>query len=495
MNFTKELNLLLKSRYPILYISTFEEERVEYLICKKIKENTNKIIYTWNFIDGYKNYIENPKFASKNPLQALELIENLKINTETIFILKDFHKFLFDIAICRKIKNLLSLLKKQSKTIIIISSEIEIPKELRYIITTLEFVLPTPNQIKSELLRLENLIQKKFEKKFLELLITSCQGLSIEKIRRVLTKSIVQYGSLNHKAIPLIYNEKRILINETKILEFFISKISFDDIGGVEILKNWLIARKECFTKKAKLYGLPSPRGLLLIGIQGTGKSLTAKAIANEWNLPLLKLDIGKIFAGIVGESENRIREIIQLTEALQPCVLWIDEIDKGFQEQTKTADAGTTTRVFGTFISWLSEKTSNVFIIATANNFFSLPLELIRKGRFDEIFFISLPNLNERKKIFEVILKRLRKSNKKLFDFEKLAKNAVGFSGAEIEQAIIEGMCTAFDEKREFTENDIENGLKSIIPLSKIHSEKLIENQNLVLSGKIRLASEIEKK
>jgi SpoVK/Ycf46/Vps4 family AAA+-type ATPase len=186
---------------------------------------------------------------------------------------------------------------------------------------------------------------------------------------------------------------------------------------------------------------------------------------------------------------------MIQLAEALEPCVLWIDEIDKGFQEQNKTLDSGTTNRVLGTFITWLSEKKSNVFIVATANNFYSLPLELIRKGRFDEIFFIGLPSLIERKKIFEVILQRLRKSNKRLFDLETLAKKSIGFSGAEIEQAIIEGMFIAFNDKREFTNNDILSGLNYIIPLSKINNQKLIENQNLALSGQIRLASEIEKK
>ena len=495
MKFIKELNLLLKARYPIIYISSLEEERIEYLIFKSIKEYNDKSIYSWNFIDGYKNFLPNPKFAAKNPLQALEFIETFKISNGTIFILKDFHKFLFDISVSRKIKNLISILTTQSKNIIIISSEIEIPKELRENITLLEFLLPTTKEIKAELIRLQNVIKKEFKVEFLEILIRSCQGLSIEKIRRTLTKSIIQYGSINYKTINLIFFEKKLLINQTQILEFCETKNYFKDIGGIENLKIWLTYRKESFTNKARLYGLPSPRGLLLIGIQGTGKSLTAKAIANEWSLPLLKLDIGKLFAGIVGESETRIRQMIQLAEALEPCVLWIDEIDKGFQEQNRTLDSGTTNRVLGTFITWLSEKKSNVFVIATANNFYSLPLELIRKGRFDEIFFIGLPTLIERKKIFEVILQRLRNSNKNLFDLEKLSKKSIGFSGAEIEQAIIEGMFIAFNEKREFTDNDIATGLNYIIPLSKINNQKLIENQNLAISGQIRLASELEKK
>jgi SpoVK/Ycf46/Vps4 family AAA+-type ATPase len=343
------------------------------------------------------------------------------------------------------------------------------------------------------LIRLFKSIKKEYDNEFLEKMIRSCQGLSLEKIRRALSKSIAQFGSINANTIDLILNEKKQIISQTKILEFYNAKNYFKDIGGLENLKNWLKNRKESFSDKARIYGLPAPRGLLLIGIQGTGKSLTAKAIANEWKLPLLKLDIGRLFGGIVGESENRIRQMIQLSEALSPCVLWIDEIDKAFGEQTKSIDGGTTNRVLATFITWLSEKESNVFIVATANNFNMLPLEIIRKGRFDEIFYLGLPNKDEREKIFEVILKRLRPAYKNQFDIKVFSQKSIGFSGAEIEQAIIEGMHLAFNEKREFTNLDIIKGLEYIIPLSKIDSEKLKQSQNFASSGRIRLASEIE--
>ena len=244
------------------------------------------------------------------------------------------------------------------------------------------------------------------------------------------------------------------------------------------------------FSEKAKLYGLPTPRGLLLAGIQGTGKSLTAKAIANEWKLPLLKFDIGRVFGGIVGESESRIRLMIQLAEALSPCVLWVDEIDKAFSEETKNGDSGTTSRVLGTFITWLSENQAQVFVVATANNFSVLPLEIIRKGRFDEIFFVGLPTLNEREKIFKVFLERLRPGKINKFQVEKLSKESEGFSGAEIEQAIIEGMHIAFNEKREFTNDDVLSGLKQIIPLSQIDPQRINQMQKWALSGRIRLAS-----
>jgi len=491
MLFSKELNLLLKARYPIIYISTFEEDRLEYTIRKTIKTNSNKAIYTWDFVEGYKTNINNPRFAAKNPLQALELVEKLTPDTPAIFILKDFNKFLSDISVSRKIRNLLNILKTQPKSLIILATEIEIPTELYDLITIIEFKLPTSQEIKTELLRLFNSLGKNYDSEFLEILIRACQGLSIEKIRRALSKSIAKYGSINTETINLILIEKRQIISQTKILEFQETKSQFKDIGGLENLKKWLRNRKDSFGEKAKLYGLPAPRGLLLAGIQGTGKSLTAKAIANEWKLPLLRLDIGKLFGGIVGESENRTRQMIELAEALAPCVLWIDEIDKAFAEQNKNNDSGTTNRVLSTFIIWLSEKISQVFVVATANNFSVLPLEIIRKGRFDEIFFIGLPVISERKKIFEVLLLRIRPKNIKSFNLDILAIKSSGFCGSEIEQAIIEGMHYAFNEKREFTEDDILLGIKQIIPISQIEPERIKQIQNWVLSGRIRLASE----
>jgi ATP-dependent 26S proteasome regulatory subunit len=490
MTFSKELNLLLKARYPVLYISTFEEDRVEYTIRKAIKSTSNKAIYTWDFVEGYKTNPNNPRFASKNPLQALELVEKLTADTPAIFILKDFNKFLTDISISRKLRNLVRILKTQPKSLIIVATELEIPKELSDLITVLDFTLPNSTEIKNELLRLFESLNKTVEPDFLEVLIRACQGLSIEKIRRALSKSIAQYGTINEATINLVLVEKRQIISQTEILEFQGTTSQFTDIGGLETLKKWLATRKESFSEKAKLYGLPAPRGLLLAGIQGTGKSLTAKAIANEWQLPLLRLDIGRLFGGIVGESESRVRQMIQLSEALAPCVLWIDEIDKAFSEQTKDGDSGTTNRVLGTFITWLSEKRSQVFIVATANNFSVLPLEIIRKGRFDEIFFVGLPILNERQQIFNVFLNRLRPNQLGDFDLALLAKKSEGFSGAEIEQAIVEGMLIAFNEKREFNTADIVGGLKQIIPLSQIEPERTKQLQDWAISGRVRLAA-----
>jgi AAA+ superfamily predicted ATPase len=409
MAFTEEFNLLLKARYPILYISSLEEDRVEYTIRKCVKKTGNKAIYTWDFVDGYINNPNNKGFASKNPLQALELVEKLTGNTPSIFILKDFNKFLSDVSVSRKLRNLIRILKTQPKTLVILATEVNLPVELFDLVTLVEFTLPTAVEIHNELERLFDSLGQPINNEFLEILVRSCQGLSIERIRRSLSKSIAKYSAINDKTLELILIEKRQIIGQTQILEFQPTSVTFSDIGGLNNLKLWLANRKDSFGEKAKLYGLPAPRGLLIAGIQGTGKSLTAKAIANDWQLPLLRLDIGRLFGGIVGESESRVRQMIQIAEALAPCVLWIDEIDKAFMEQNNRGDNGTTSRVLATFITWLSEKTSPVFVVATANNFNALPLEIIRKGRFDEIFFVNLPSSFERKQILQVFLTALR--------------------------------------------------------------------------------------
>ena len=263
-----------------------------------------------------------------------------------------------------------------------------------------------------------------------------------------------------------------------------------DNLGGLNNLKDWLKKRKTAFSLQALNYGLPTPRGLLLIGIQGTGKSLTAKAIANDWQLPLLKLDVGKLFGGIVGESESRLRQMIDVAETISPCILWIDEIDKAFTNTESKSDSGTSNRVLATFISWLSEKTKPVFVISTANNIDLLPLEIIRKGRFDEIFFLDLPQEEERKEIFKIHLQEFRPDSWQLFNYSKLAQLSDLFSGAEIRQSIIEGMYQAFYETREFTTEDICFALKELIPLANLESSQMLKLQNWALSGQIRLAS-----
>ena len=490
MNFNDELTLLLKARYPIIYINTIEEDRVEYVIRKNIKTSLNRSIYSWDFVDGYTNNPNNEGFGKRNPLQALELVERLTSETPALFLLKDFNRFLSDVAISRKLKNISRILKLQPKTIVIICSELSIPGELKDLITILNFNLPIESEINQELNRLIVSLNIEIDSELLEKLTRACQGLSLERIRRVLSKIIASYKTIDESSIDILLSEKKQIISQTQILEYSSANENIKNIGGVSNLKDWLTKRKTSFSIQASNYGLPTPRGLLLIGIQGTGKSLTAKAIATEWQLPLLKLDVGKLFGGIVGESESRLRQMIEVSETLSPCILWIDEIDKAFNSGESQGDSGTSSRVLGTFLSWLSEKTKPVFVVATANNVDLLPLELIRKGRFDEIFFLDLPKKQERAQIFEIHIKEFRPKTWDVFDYLKLAKLSESFSGAEIRQSIIESMYEAFYEKREFTTEDICSSLKELIPLAQLENKQTLKLQSWASSGRIRSAS-----
>ncbi|NES05837.1 MAG: AAA family ATPase [Okeania sp. SIO2F4] len=490
MNFQEEFELLLRSRYSIIYIQTREEERVENAIAESAKKQGNRAVYLWDFVEGYQNNPNDIGFGKRNPLQGLELVEKLPESAPAIFILRDFQRFLEDISISRKLRNLAKKLKSQPKNIVILAPQISVPEDLTEVITIIEFPLPNSQEISQEVERLLVAMGQYAEKRLLDEVVRAAQGLSIERIRRVLAKAIATHGELQLNDVDLILEEKRQTIRQTQILDFYPAHENISDIGGLDNLKDWLLRRGGAFSERARQYGLPHPRGLLLVGIQGTGKSLTAKAIAHHWHLPLLRLDVGRLFGGLVGESESRTRQMISIAEALAPCVLWIDEIDKGFAGFKSQGDAGTTSRVFGTFITWLAEKISPVFVVATANNIESLPPEILRKGRFDEIFFVGLPSQEERKAIFEVHLSRLRPHNIRIYDIDRLAYETPDFSGAEIEQSLIEAMHIGFSQNREFTTEDILESASQIIPLARTAEEQIKFLQDWAAAGKARLAS-----
>ncbi|MGL5940686.1 MAG: AAA family ATPase [Waterburya sp.] len=490
MNFYEEFSLLLRACYPLIYIPTNEEERVEKAIATATEKLGKRNVYIWDFVNGYQDNPNHVGFGKRNPLQALEFISNMPTNAGGVFILRDFQRFLEDIAVSRQLRNLARILKSQPKNIIIIAPEVELPKELTEVITVIDFPLPTAPEIKIEIERLISATGQSLSEQLLAELVRAAQGLSLERIRRVLTRAIAGSGKFEPEDVELILEEKRQSIRQTQILDYYPATEQISDIGGLDNLKNWLLRRGGAFSEQARAYGLPHPRGLLLVGIQGTGKSLTAKAIAHHWHLPLLRLDVGRLFAGLVGESESRTRQTIELAEALAPCILWIDEIDKGFGGLDGKGDSGTTSRVFGTFITWLAEKKSAVFVVATANNIRALPPEILRKGRFDEIFFVSLPNQTEREAIFKVHLAKLRPHNLANYDLKRLAYETPDFSGAEIEQTIIEAMHIGFSQKRDFTTDDILEAASQIVPLAKTAQEQIEFLQKWVAAGKARLAS-----
>ncbi|ACB52785.1 ATPase [Crocosphaera subtropica ATCC 51142] len=490
MTFREEFELLLRACYPLIYISTSEEERLENAIAQCTQTMQNRTVYIWDFVDGYQDNPNNEGVGRRNPLQALEFVEKLPNNIGGIFILRDFQRFLEDVSISRKLRNLARSLKSQPKNIIIIAPQVQIPDELTEVLTILDFPLPTGTEIKNEIERLLGATGQPLSDTLVDELVRSAQGLSLERIRRVLTLCIASHGRIEPEDVELILEEKRQSIRQTQILDFYPATEQISDIGGLDNLKDWLLRRGGAFSEKARAYGLPHPRGLLLVGIQGTGKSLTAKAISHHWHLPLLRLDVGRLFGGLVGESESRTRQMVNLAEALAPCVLWIDEIDKAFAGVEGKGDGGTTSRVFGTFITWLAEKKSPVFVVATANNIKALPPEMLRKGRFDEIFFVGLPTQREREAIFNVHLSRLRPHNLKTYDIKRLAYETPDFSGAEIEQTLIEAMHIGFSQNRDFTTDDILQAASQIIPLARTAQEEIEFLQQWAAAGKARLAS-----
>ncbi|MEE3715890.1 AAA family ATPase [Tumidithrix elongata RA019] len=487
MSFEAELSLTLRARYPLIYIPSHEEERAEAVITD-VAKSLGRSVFIWDFVDGYQSNPTDAGMGKRNPLQALEFVE--KIPKGAVFVLRDFDRFLDDIAIARKLRNLARKLNREPQNLILLASQINIPDHLSELFAILEFPLPQPSEIKREIEQLAATTGDKLDAQALDELVRSGQGLSLERIRRVLAKAIAANGQIQAEDVERILEEKRQSIRQTQILEFYPSTIEITDIGGLDNLKEWLLRRGGGFSERARKYGLPHPRGLLLAGIQGTGKSLTAKAISHHWHLPLLRLDVGRLFAGLVGESESRTRQMIQLAEALAPCVLWIDEIDKAFAGLDGRGDSGTTNRVFGTFLTWMAEKTSPVFIVATANNIRTLPPELLRKGRFDEVFFVGLPSQAERLQIFTVHLSKYRPHNLRAYDCDRLAYETPDFSGAEIEQSIIEAMHLGFSQNRDFTTEDILEAASQIVPLAQTAQSEIQLLQEWAASGKARLAS-----
>ena len=490
MDYQKELSKLIKSSCSFIYAVTSEEERLEYLLKQIISDDVSQSIQIWNFIDGYETLVDSQNKASRNPLEALNIIDTYNNNSDVVFLLRDFHIFLNDNTIARKIRNLSRKLDACNQTILISALELTIPTSLNSIATV--FILPLPNQyeIQLEVIRLFKLIEEELDPYLIDQLVAISRGLSIMQLRIIFSKVIVGQKSFNSLAYTRFIIEKQKQLGNNNFLELCQNDVSLKDIGGINRLKEWLIKRSNCFSKTSLNYGLPYPKGILLMGIQGTGKSLTAKSISGIFKLPLLKLDIGKIFGGVVGESETNIRNIIKILEASAPCVVWVDEIDKAFNRQSNITDSGTSSRVLGTFLTWLSDKNSPVFIVATANNITTLPPEIIRKGRFDEIFFLGLPSSSERNAIFKVHLKQFRPKTCHRYNTQYLAKYSHLFSGAEIKQVILEAMHNAFSQNKEFSTEDILNAIDVMIPLAFTDYENIMTIQKWANLGKSRLAS-----
>ncbi|MCE5323139.1 AAA family ATPase [bacterium] len=470
-----EISTLIRARYPIIYVVSWEERRVEDAL-RRIACPSKKI-YTWSLTQGIRPSPSTGGHAT-TLLAALEFAD--KCDEDALFIFNDMHSMISDPVIIRRLRDMAANLKSSRKSLIILSPILRLPPELEKDITVVDYSLPDYGEL-GELL---DLIIDKMSRDGAEVninlkpddrekTIKAAQGLTLTEAENVFARSLVEKHTFD---IDVILKEKEQIVRKSGLLEYYPANEKFSDVGGLSVLKDWLTKRGASFTKRARDYGLPEPKGILLLGVQGCGKSLSAKAVGALWNLPILRLDVGKIFSGIVGSSEQNVRRAIQVAESVAPVVLWMDEMEKGFAgvQSSPLSDAGTTSRVFGTFITWLQEKSAPVFVVATANDITQLPPELLRKGRFDEIFFVDLPSPTERAEIFRIHLSK-RKRDPDNFDIDAFASASEGFSGAEIEQVVVSALFDAFAYSREVTSDDILNNIQSAVPISVTMAEQIV--------------------
>jgi SpoVK/Ycf46/Vps4 family AAA+-type ATPase len=483
-NEIEEIEVLIRARYPVIYVVTWEESRVEDAIAQ-IAAKRDKKIYTWSVCRGVVPFGTSPQSQRNldqktcDPIVALNQV--LDFVDPAVFIFKDFHPYLCDPGVVRKVREVAFYLKNSYKTLILVSPTLKLPLELEKEISVVDFGLPGREQMTQLLDRTVSEVNKNAGLNInltdgaREVLVNAAMGLTINEAENVFAKTLVKTGGLSEKDVPIILSEKEQIIRKSGMLEYYRATEQFSGVGGMEALKDWLRKRRSAFTTDARTFGLPNPKGVLLIGVQGCGKSLCAKALASLWRVPLLRLDLGKVFSSLVGSSEENVRQATRIAESVAPAILWIDEIEKAFAgtQSSSFSDAGTTSRVFGTFITWLQEKTAPVFVIATANNISQLPPELLRKGRFDDIFFIDLPGRADRIEILRIhIAKRGR--SPELFDLEALAEAADGFSGAEIEEAVVAAMFDVFDKGGDLTTESLLASIQSTVPLSRTMKEEI---------------------
>lgn len=502
-DFKKEIRIHVEARYPILWLVSFEERRVERIL-EKLCDETRFSFWTWSVSRGLSGSDKKSRerMGKEKILSAIEeKIARSEDNNNHLFLLKDIAGYFNSHEFLRKFRDLPAVIEdtKSINTICILSPTLaDIPPELEEDIVVLELSLPDYEEIAEMVSETYgHLIPSSWHASTRSILYKSLQGLSMDNIKRVIRKAIsLNNGSLNEDCISYIQDEKQQIIKKQQILDYYPHKETIEHIGGLSEIKKWFVEREHVFRlsrDKIETLGLDVPKGLLLIGVPGSGKSLCCKALAGIWNLPLLRLDVGKLFGSTVGESEKNIRKCIQLAEAVSPCILWIDEIDKAFGGVTGyQGDSGTQLRVFGTFITWLQEKENPVFVISTANDPKNLPPELWRKGRYDEVFFVDLPSVEEREEIFRIHLeKRVQNTNK--LTFRELGQNSQGFTGAEIEQAVKDAVVTTFNEiHRGENSKEVEETIDNLLSLD-VTQETLLKAIRLITPLSVLKKEDIE--
>ncbi len=502
--FEEELEAYLASGYPFIGIQTHEETRALLLlkeVTKKLKtEEHHKRLFTWSATEGLVEILEDGKQEEvsdlENPKKLLSALATQEFRGygSAVFCFCDFHAFWGDWMIARLIRELSSRLKSSQQQLVFLGPIMDLPKSFAQEVTQLEFPLPTREEFE-RILKVQadtNEIEIPKDAK-LDKVLDAVAGLSGGQAEDAFTKALYKTGKFDPQEI---IKTKANAFKSTGLLEYYEPEVGLEDVGGFANLKGWLRLRANAFTKEAREYGLVSPRGCLILGVPGCGKSLTAKAISSEWKLPCLRLDMGKIYGSLVGESERNLREAIAIAEAMAPSILWVDEIEKGiagFQSLGKT-DSGVSARVFGTLLTWMQEKKSSCFIIATANNIAGIPPELLRKGRFDELFWCDLPTSEERKEIFAIHIKKRKRETSK-YNLDELAGSSAGFTGSEIEETINSAMFYAFSLGKDFETEHILQAIKNTVPLSKTMKVEIAKIKEWAENRAVNVSGEREAK
>lgn len=480
--FWVEVETMIEAAYPALYLVSFEEDRVESGL-RAMAERRGANFVSWSSASGLTRF-QGPRrmplrAATADPMEAL--LDLRQMSGPLVVVLKDFHPFLEQHRIVRALRETIRTPSPSPRTFVLLSPRATIPVELEKELSVLDVPLPEGKELRTVLIDLLKQIRRDdsaevaLNRDEAELLVQAARGLTLREARYAFARAVAHDGRLAVEDIQLVLDEKKQIIRKSGLLDYYPPDASLASVGGLSALKAWLAQRKDAFSDAARAFGVARPKGLLLLGVQGCGKSLTARAIASEWALPLLRLEMGRIYGSLVGSSEDNLRRAIQVAESIAPAVLWLDELEKGVagSQASGQSDGGVAARVFGSLLTWMQEKTAPVFVVATANRIDALPPELLRKGRFDEIFFVDLPSHEERAQIFSVHLTARGRAPDD-FDLDALSVESCGYSGAEIEQAVNDALYVAFHGGQPLETATLQAALRATVPLSQTLGEEI---------------------
>ena len=511
MNPLDRLKILINSSTPIVVMETVEEVRALSLV-RAACSDLNMAMFEWSVADGLvrsgsnapvlpggelqmrinaARHAADPSgpesskaaiYNTADPVQALANLETMTL--EAVYVLKDFHRHLDSPIVVRRLRDVGQKFSTNRRTLILTAPSLDMPPELASLVEFLDLPLPDAARLRDLIRGLytrmagTHSLKLQLDAAGVDAMAANLRGLTEEEAERAISQTLVARYALSPECVTDVLEAKKALLKRSEMLEFVDAGDTMASVGGLDNLKNWLAQRRNSWDPEARQFGLEPPKGVIILGVQGCGKSLCARAVAGDWKLPLVKFDTAAIYDKYIGETEKRIQKVFKVAEGLAPCVLWIDELEKVFAgsgPDSASADAGVSSRLLASFLSWMQERKAPVFVAATCNNVKVLPPELIRKGRFDELFFVDLPNAAERRQVFEIQLKK-RKRNPADYDLDRVAAAAKGFSGAEIESAVQTALYAAYSRKQELATDDLLAALAGTVPLSTTRAEEIAE-------------------